>query len=75
MSLNLTLSGFNPLEHKVPRTDLRKLLCRYKEFKGERCGYTGVATECDRTLEKCQELGNEKNFGGAPSLGWKGVFI
>lgn len=73
--LNLTLTGFNPFEVKCPRATLRKLVCRYKEFKGERCRYYGSETYCDRTLKRCQELNNEKNFGGAPTMGWSGVFI
>lgn len=42
--------------------------CRYKTFKGTRCGYTGAETECDRTWQRCKELGNQQRFGGFPSI-------
>jgi hypothetical protein len=37
-------------------------------FKGSRCGYSGEETRCDKTLTRCQELGNQDNFGGFPEL-------
>jgi len=37
-------------------------------FKGDRCGYTGTETQCDKTLTRCEELGNEDKFGGFPEL-------
>jgi phage-related protein len=73
--LILTLTSFNPFEVKLPRATLRKLICKHRDFKGSRCKYSGTATECDRTLKRCKQLGNEKNFGGAPSMGWSGVFL
>lgn len=33
-------------------------------FKGTECGYTGDATECNKTYERCDYLGNTDNFGG-----------
>lgn len=46
--------------------------CRYASkddgFKGPRCGYTGEETECNRTWQRCKELGNQKRFGGFPSI-------
>jgi len=38
--------------------------CRWKEFKGTECGYSGGETWCDRTYARCQVLGNTNNFGG-----------
>ncbi len=38
--------------------------CRWKKFKGRRCGYSGAATWCDRSYARCAELGNTDNFGG-----------
>ncbi len=73
--LSLNLTGFNPFEIKCPRATLRKLVCRYKNFKGERCGYTGDENYCDHSLRRCQELGNVKNFGGVPNMGWGGIFV
>lgn len=39
-------------------------LCRWKEFGGTECGYSGEQTECDRTYTKCVEYENTANFGG-----------
>lgn len=38
--------------------------CRWQEFKGEECGYSGAETWCDRTYERCYALSNQANFGG-----------
>lgn len=38
--------------------------CRWKVFKGTECGYTGGATTCDRSYQRCVDLGNQDNFGG-----------
>jgi hypothetical protein len=38
--------------------------CRWKQFKGAECGYSGGETWCDRTYARCQALGNTDNFGG-----------
>jgi len=51
--------------------------CRYKVFKGDRCGYSGGETWCDRTYVRCQTLGNTANFGGErwlPSIEGKQVW-
>ena len=42
--------------------------CRWKEFKGAECQYTGTASECDRTYDFCSGIGNKANFGGFPFL-------
>lgn len=42
--------------------------CTWKQFKDSRCKYVGSETKCDRTFSRCQELGNENNFGGKPTL-------
>lgn len=45
--------------------------CRWKQFKGTECGYTGGATACDRSYQRCVDLGNQDNFGGfrwSPSI-------
>lgn len=39
--------------------------CRYKEFKGPLCNYSGTgAVYCDRTYDTCKMLGNTANYGG-----------
>ncbi len=38
--------------------------CSWPVFKGTECGYSGVATNCDRSYARCSALGNTANFGG-----------
>ena len=37
-------------------------------FKGNRCGYVGTETFCDKTRPTCEGYGNAANFGGFPEL-------
>ena len=61
--LNLTVT--NILSRWAQRTlSTHSSSCRWKQFKGEECGYVGAATWCDRTYARCLALGNEANFGG-----------
>lgn len=41
--------------------------CQFK-FKDGRCQYSGSETKCDKTLARCQALGNVTRFGGYPSV-------
>lgn len=34
---------------------------------GQECGYSGSATECNRTRSRCRELLNQRRFGAFPS--------
>lgn len=36
--------------------------------RGEECGYTGSETTCNRTWQRCQELGNSRRFLGARGI-------
>jgi len=38
--------------------------CRWKEFAGTECGYSGDDKWCDRSYTRCQALNNTANFGG-----------
>lgn len=37
-------------------------------FKDTRCSYSGSETKCNKTLSRCQALGNVTRFGGYPSV-------
>lgn len=37
-------------------------------FKDGRCQYSGTETKCNKTLTRCQALGNVTRFGGYPSV-------
>lgn len=72
--VNFELGAENLTNHRSPPDMYLKLHCRYAEFKGDLCGYTGTATDCDRTWTRCMELNNQKRFGGFPALGRLGIF-
>lgn len=38
--------------------------CRWKVFKGTKCGYSGTENECDKSYTRCLSLSNSANFGG-----------
>lgn len=41
--------------------------CQFN-FKDSRCQYAGAEAKCDKTLARCQALGNVTRFGGYPSV-------
>ena len=43
---------------------LHSASCRWKQFKGTECAYSGAATWCDRSYSRCVALANTPNFGG-----------
>jgi lambda family phage minor tail protein L len=73
--VHFTLGAMNPFNKRFPRNKVWKNICPYKEFNGDRCQYAGAATSCDRSLATCRSLGNSMNFGGAPGVGSKGVYV
>lgn len=60
--VTFTLGAANPFNRRSPQ---RRLVpsCQWK-FKSAECGYAGAATTCDKTLDRCRELGNSNRFGG-----------
>lgn len=73
--VSFTFGSSNPWNKRFPRNRMLKNFCRYRYFKGERCGYTGSATTCDRSLTQCRSYGNSKNFGGTPGFGRGGIRV
>ena len=68
-------SKFDVLDLELPARKYSRNYCGWKEFKGPECGYSGVETECNRTLARCRELGNQKRFGGFPSIPSRRIFV
>lgn len=67
--VGLKLGVDNPYLQSCPAWTLHGSYCRYPVFKTDpRCGYTGAETECDKSLERCIELGNQLRFGGMLGL-------
>jgi len=65
----------NLMTYRVPQNRYLKNHCRYKEFKGALCGYTGSESNCNRTFARCKELGNQTRFGGQPGVGNLGIQV
>lgn len=66
----------NPFRMRFPRTRVMRNYCKYKHFKGRRCQYTGEETTCDRSLYTCRNtMNNTENFGGAPGVSRRGVYV
>lgn len=64
MEIETELGGF---EIQAPVMKYRTG-CQVRRFKDCRCSYTGEETTCDRTFERCKELGNQANFRGFPQM-------
>jgi phage-related protein len=69
--LTLTLGAPNPLRRRFPPWRYISSHCHW-DFKSVECGYSGGATVCDRTWERCQALNNTVRFGGYRGLTQKG---
>ena len=62
------LGAASPFTKRNPKNRIMKSYCRFI-FKSEMCGYSGSATECNKTLTRCKELNNSNRFGGFPGVG------
>jgi lambda family phage minor tail protein L len=72
--VTFTLGAPNIYRKRFPLNRILKNSCRFK-FKSDRCGYTGTATTCNKTLSRCRELDNSTRFGGFPGVGRGGLTI
>ena len=66
-------SKLDVMDIKLPRRKFYRTFCSFF-FKGEGCQYLGVETQCNKTLQRCTELGNVQNFGGCPAIPQKTIF-
>ena len=73
--VSFTLGAANPYNKIFPGHRVLRLTCRYRQFKGTHCGYTGEETTCDRSYSRCVELGNASRFGNAIGVGARGVYV
>jgi len=70
-----TLGATNPWNRRFPRNKVYKNICKHYDFGGDRCGYDGAETTCDRSLYTCRNvMNNSENFGGFPGVGAKGEY-
>lgn len=72
--VTFTLGAPNPYRRRFPLNRILKNNCRFK-FKGDRCGYTGTETSCNKTLTRCRELNNSTRYGGFPGVGRGGLSL
>lgn len=73
-TITFSLGAENLMTVRCPKNRYLKNQCRFN-FKDSRCGYTGVETECDRTLVRCYALNNDAHYGGFPGIGTMGVQV
>ena len=67
-------SKFDVLDMQLPGRKYSRNYCHWK-FRSAECGYNNGVTECNKTLQRCRELGNQKRFGGFPSIGSSRIFV
>jgi len=68
------LSAKSPYNRQFPPRKILKTFCAW-QFKGEKCGYSGTATYCDKTLTTCRLLDNSPRFGGFPGVAGRGLLL
>lgn len=57
------LGAENPFNKPYPLRQIYSDFCSWK-FKSNECGYSGSGTNCDKTLLRCRQLGNQVRYGG-----------
>lgn len=65
-----TIGSRNPLRVRFPRRIQSRDRCQW-QFAGTECGYEGLVTTCDYTLQGpngCGEKANSRRYGGQPGL-------
>jgi len=73
--VEFTLSGkFDVLALELPARKYSRNYCGWK-FKSAECGYSGTETSCNKTLQRCRELGNQVRFGGFPAVPSRRIFV
>ena len=66
---------YNPNSRR-PLDRYTKNNCRYREFGGPQCGYSGSQYKtCNRTLSDCRKRGCSKRFGGFPGVDQGGIYV
>ncbi len=68
------MSKFDVLNVTLPTMLYLRDVCQWI-FRGEECAYSGEATSCNRTIQRCKELGNSKRFIGFRSIPGRRGFV
>ena len=67
-------SKFDAMNITLPTRKYHRNFCPWR-FKGTECAYAGVELVCNKTLQRCRELGNTLRFGGFPSVPTKRLYV
>ena len=67
-------STLDVLDIRLPRRSITRTFCRFR-FKSPECGFVGAETTCDKTLNRCRELGISRRFGGFPATPLQKQFL
>jgi phage-related protein len=68
------LSGtFDVFDITLPRRKFYRGYCTHK-FKDGGCGYSGGEASCNKTLQRCTELGNTHRYGAFPAIPQRNVY-
>lgn len=74
-SVEFTLtSKFDVLGVDLPSRRYTRNYCAWK-FKSGECGYTGGESACNKTQQRCKELGNYARFGAFPSVPTGRIYV
>ena len=68
MWVTFTLGLQNFFLRRFPAHIYSRTICRYEEFGGTACGYSGSSTSCDRRFSTYITLSNSSRFGGQPGI-------
>lgn len=71
--VTFTLGTDFSFTRRFPPVRMMKDYCPFK-FKGVECGYRGAAQQCNKTLKRCRELGNNIRFGGEATIPQGGLY-
>jgi len=63
-------SSFDIMNVKVPKRTYSRGYCQFR-FKGTECGYAGPEGTCNKTIQRCIELGNVERVGMFPAIPMK----
>lgn len=74
-NVEFTLTGkFDVLGVDLPSRRYTRNYCAWK-FKSSECGYSGGETSCNKTQQRCKEIGNYSRFGAFPSVPTGRIYI
>jgi lambda family phage minor tail protein L len=67
-------SKFDVLGVDLPSRRYSRNYCAWK-FKSAECGYSGGEAVCNKTKQRCKQLGNYSRFGAFPSVPTTRIYV